>query len=88
MVAQLWANVGVPTSFFIVWNNIARTVAISRNNTTAENARLFALLNIAYHDALQTTMTGKYIYGFWRPVRAIRRTDEDGNPNTAPDVNW
>jgi hypothetical protein len=24
----------------------------------------------------------------WRPVTAIRRADEDGNPNTAPDPNW
>ena len=87
-VAQLWANVNTPTTIFFVWNNVARTVAIQRNNTTAENARLFALLNIAYHDALQTCMTSKYIYGMWRPVTAIRRADEDGNPNTAPDVNW
>jgi len=87
-VAQLWANVNTPTTVFFVWNNVARTVAISRNNTTAENARLFALMNIAYHDALQTTMTSKYIYGLWRPVTAIRRADEDGNPNTAPDANW
>lgn len=87
-VAQLWANVNTPTTALLVWNNVARTVAIERNNTTAENARLFALLNIAQHDALQTTMTSKYVYGFWRPVTAIRRADEDGNPNTAPDVNW
>lgn len=87
-VAQLWANVNTPTTNTLVWNNVARTVAIERDNTTAENARLFALLNIAQHDALQTTMTSKYVYGFWRPVTAIRRADEDGNPNTAPDVNW
>ncbi|MDQ3064554.1 MAG: vanadium-dependent haloperoxidase [Acidobacteriota bacterium] len=87
-VAQLWANVNTPTTVWFVWNNVARTVAIERNNTTAENARLFALLNIAYHDALQTTMTSKYVHGLWRPVTAIRRADEDGNPNTAPDVNW
>ncbi|MDQ3042461.1 MAG: vanadium-dependent haloperoxidase [Acidobacteriota bacterium] len=87
-VAQLWANVNTPTIATFVWNNVARTVAISRNNTTAENARLFALLNIALHDALQTTMTSKFHYGLWRQVTAIRRADEDGNPDTAPDVNW
>ncbi len=87
-VARLWANVNTPTLLWYVWNNVARTVAIQRNNTTAENARLFALLNIASHDALQTTMTSKFHYGLWRPVTAIRRADEDGNPNTAPDVNW
>jgi hypothetical protein len=49
---------------------------------------LFALLNIAFHDALQTTMTSKFVHGLWRPMSAIRRADEDGNPNTAPDANW
>ncbi|HEY0658588.1 MAG TPA: vanadium-dependent haloperoxidase [Pyrinomonadaceae bacterium] len=87
-VARLWANVNTPTTVFFVWNNVARNVAIERNTTTAENARLFALLNIAYHDTLQTTMTSKFVYGLWRPVTAIRRADEDGNPNTAPDANW
>ncbi|MBA4121296.1 MAG: phosphatase PAP2 family protein [Acidobacteria bacterium] len=87
-VAQLWANVNTPTTVFFVWNNVARTVAIARNSTTVENARLFALINIAYHDALQTTMTSKYVHGLWRPVTAIRRADEDGNPNTAQDANW
>ncbi len=87
-VAQLWANVNTPTTALLVWNNVARTVAIERNNTTVENARLFALINISHHDALQTSMTSKFVYGLWRPVTAIRRADEDGNPNTTPDVNW
>jgi hypothetical protein len=88
LVAQLWANVNTPTTVFFVWNNVAHTVAISRNNTTAENARLFALMNIAFHDALQTTFTSKFAHGLWRPVTAIRRAEEDDNPNTEPDVNW
>lgn len=87
-IARLWANVNTPTTVWYVWNNVARTVAISRNNTTAENARLFALLNISMHDALQTTFASKFQYGLWRPVTAIRRADEDGNPDTEPDVNW
>ena len=87
-IARLWANVNTPTTVFFVWNNVARSVAIARNNTTAQNARLFALMNIAFHDALQTTMTSKFVHGLWRPVTAIRRADEDGNSNTEPDVNW
>jgi len=86
LVAQLWANVNTPTTVFFVWNNVAQTVAISRNNTTVENARLFALMNIAFHDALQTTFTSKFAHGLWRPVTAIRRAEEDDNPNTAPDA--
>jgi Flp pilus assembly pilin Flp len=87
-VAQLWANVGTPTTIFYVWNNVVRNVGQERGATTVEYARLFALINIAYHDALQTTMTSKFIYGLWRPVTAILRADEDGNPNTDADPNW
>ena len=87
-VARLWANVNTPTTVWFVWNNVARTVALERGTTTVENARLFALMNISFHDALQTTMTSKFVHGLWRPVTAIRRADEDDNPNTTPDVNW
>lgn len=87
-IARLWANVNTPTTVWFVWNNVARTVAVSRNTSTVENARLLALMNISFHDALQTTMASKFVHGLWRPVTAIRRADEDGNPNTAPDVNW
>ncbi len=87
-IAQLWANVNTPTTVWFVWNNVARTVAISRNTSTVENARLFALLNISLHDALQITMTSKFQHGLWRPVTAIRGAADDGNPDTAPDANW
>jgi hypothetical protein len=87
-VARLWANVNTPTTVFFVWNNVARTVAVSRGLSTAENARLFALINISFHDALQTTFASKFQTGLWRPLTAIRRADEDGNSDTDQDVNW
>ena len=78
LVARLWANVNTPTTVFFVWNNVARTVALERGTTIVENARLFALMNIAFHDSLLTTFTSKFQHGLWRPVTAIRRADEDG----------
>ncbi len=87
-VAQLWAAVGTPTNFLFVWNNVARSVSVSRNLTTVEKARLFALINMSLHDALQTTFASKFVYGLWRPVTAIRRADEDGNASTTQDANW
>lgn len=87
-VARLWANVNTPTNFLFVWNNVARTVSVSRNISTVEKARLFALTNIALHDALQTSFASKFESGLWRPVTAIRRADEDGNADTAPDAAW
>ena len=87
-VAQLWAGVNTPTNFLFVWNNVARTVSLARGISTVEKARLFALTNMALHDALQTTFASKFEYGLWRPVTAIRRADEDGNASTSPDTNW
>jgi len=87
-VAKLWANVNTPTNFLLVWNNVARTVSEARNLTTVEKARLFALTNIALHDALQTTFASKFQHGMWRPFTAIRRADEDGNAATTADPSW
>jgi len=88
LVALLWAAVGTPTNSFNIWNNVARTVALSQGNTLVENARLFALLNIGLHDGLQTSFASKFHYGLWRPVTAIPRADEDSNSETTPDPNW
>jgi len=85
LTAFLWS---IPPRSDAVTFNVARTTALARNNSTVENARLFALLFMAYHDALETTFTSQYTYGLWRPVTAIRRADEDGNPNTMADANW
>ena len=87
-VAQLWGGVGTSTNFLFVWNNVARTVALEKGISTVEMARLFALTNIALHDALQTTFASKFEYGLWRPVTAIRRADEDGNADTKADAAW
>ena len=88
LVARLWHATITPTTVFFAWNNVARNLAISRGLTTVEMARLFALFNIAVHDSLLTTFTSKFQYGLWRPITAIRRADEDGNPDTTQDANW
>jgi PAP2 superfamily len=85
LTAQLWASGPASETRY---TNLLRTIALNRNNSTVENARLFALYYIASHDSLQTSFTSKYTYGLWRPVTAIRRADEDGNPNTTADPNW
>ena len=53
-----------------------------------ENARLFALLNLAMADAGICAWDAKYHYHNWRPVTAIRNADTDGNPATDPDTAW
>jgi hypothetical protein len=70
------------------WNEIAQTAAVAHSLTTAENARLFALLNMAFADHVIAFYDAKYTYNFWRPVTAIREAATDGNPKTLPDPNW
>jgi PAP2 superfamily protein len=55
--------------------------------TTAQNARLFALLNLSFADSVIAFYDAKYTYNRWRPVTAIRAADTD-NPDTTPDPNW
>jgi hypothetical protein len=71
-----------------MWNRVARSVSGERNTGLVENARLFALLNLAMVDATIAIWDSKYAYRFWRPVTAIRIADTDGNDSTAADPAW
>jgi len=70
------------------WNEIAQTAALDRSLTTAQSARLFALLNLTFADSVVAFYDAKYTYNFWRPVTAIRAADTDNNPNTVADPEW
>ena len=87
-IARLWSGVGTTTGFFSVWNNVARDVVEARNLSLVEAARVFVLVNVSIHDALQTTQASKFVYGVWRPVTAIRAADTDLNAATDPDPAW
>jgi len=62
------------------WNSIAQSIAAGQGNTLEENARLFALLNIAMADAAICAWDAKYTFHFWRPVTAINFAE--------PELNW
>ena len=70
------------------WNEISQTISLAHNLTTAQNARLFALLNLTFADDVIAFYDAKYTYNLWRPVTAIRAADSDNNPETAADPNW
>lgn len=72
----------------LMWNRIARTVAAQKGLSVHENARLFALLNLAMADGYIASWEVKYVYNFWRPETAIISADTDGNPATEPDAGW
>jgi hypothetical protein len=70
------------------WNEIAQTASAAHRLTTAQNARLFALLNLTFADGVIAFYDAKYTYNLWRPVTAIREAATDGNAKTLPDPNW
>jgi PAP2 superfamily/Vanadium chloroperoxidase N-terminal domain len=79
-----------------LYNQVVRVIAIQKNNTLAQNARLFALVNMAMADAGIQCWNSKYYYNVWRPVVGVREADPgwgptglgDGNPKTAGDPFW
>jgi len=87
--AHFWAD--LPGRTFTPpghWNQIAQHAAMSQRLGLREEARLFALLNIALADAGISCWETKNYYDFWRPVTAIREGGVDGNDQTASDPGW
>jgi len=70
------------------WNEITQTAVQAHHLTTAQSARVFALLNLTLADEVIAFYDTKYTYDLWRPVTAIRAADTDGNPDTAADPTW
>jgi hypothetical protein len=54
----------------------------------SQNARLFALVEMAVADSYIAVFDAKYTYNFWRPITAIRNGDIDGNDATTRDAGW
>jgi hypothetical protein len=78
-LAEFW-NGNTP----LYWNRIAAQISAQRGLSLAENARLFAVLNVSMADAGIACWDGKYRYVFWRPITAIRT----GSAGIGPDPAW
>jgi hypothetical protein len=63
------------------WSRIARAVANTKALDQWENARLFAVLNMALADGYVAMVASKNHYDFWRPVTAIQ---SNGAPSWTP----
>ena len=70
------------------WNEIAQTAAVGLDLSTADSARLFALLDLTFADAVIAFYDAKYTYVLWRPVTAVREAAADGNRRTDADPSW
>ncbi|MEA5506120.1 CARDB domain-containing protein [Halotia wernerae UHCC 0503] len=86
-IANFWAY-DRSSTFGEPYNIIAQDVALQQGNTLAENARLFALMNMAVADAGVVAFDVKYTYNQWRPITGIREANTNGNPYTIQDPNW
>ncbi len=82
-VAAFWT-----VQTMIPWNATARAASTARNLSVHENARLFALLNIAAHDTQIVGIEQKVCYNFWRPYTAIRYAGGPGHPALTSDPTW
>jgi hypothetical protein len=97
-VGLYWAydgarNLGVPPRLY---NQVVRAIAEKAGSTEEQNAKLFAMVNVAMADAGIQTWYEKYRYNVWRPVLGIREADKgwgptglgDGNCETKGDPYW
>src|SRR5690606_5093058 len=78
-------GIGVPP---VMYNQTTQTIAKQEHNSTVENARLFALVNIALADAGIAAWDSKYYHNLWRPIVAIRNADLDGHEDTQRIADW
>ncbi len=69
-------------------NVVARAAAAAKGFSLVENARLFALMNMAMADALIAGFEAKYTFNSWRPITAIRNAGLARNAEIAADPNW
>ncbi len=87
-IAQFWSDgpgTATPPGH---WNVIAQDVSRRQTLGLADNARAFALLNLALADAGIAAWDMKYTDQEWRPITGIRRAADDRNNRTEPDPNW
>ena len=66
----------------------ARQLAAAKGLGLAENARLFALLNMGIANSVIADWDAKFAYNFWRPITGIRNGDMDSNDATERDPSW
>jgi hypothetical protein len=70
------------------WNRIANTLVRQEKLDVWRSARVMALVNFAIADGYIAGFEAKYHFRFWRPVTAIRKAANDGNPATRADETW
>ena len=83
-IVKFWTQANISPA----WQEAARQISTAKGLGLAENARLFALLNMGMANTFINDWDAKFTYNFWRPVTAIRNGDIDGNDTTDGDLSW
>jgi vanadium chloroperoxidase len=98
-IGLFWAydgarNIGLPPRLY---NQVIRAIGAQKGGVTEEqNAKLFAMVNVAMADAGIQAWYEKYKHNLWRPIVGIREADTgwgptgrgDGKPGTVGDPYW
>jgi len=88
LIAVFWSDFSYTAMPPGHWHEIAAGIARSAGIDVGTTARLMALLSLAQADSAIVCWEAKFRYNLWRPVTAIQRADEDGNPGTEKDPAW
>jgi hypothetical protein len=83
-IVKFWTQANISPA----WQEAARQISAAKGLGLADNARLFALLNMSMANTFINDWDAKFTYNFWRPVTAIRNGDIDGNDATEGDLSW
>lgn len=70
-----------------MWNAAARAAATAKGSSMPENARIFAIINMAALDAVIVGWEVKRKVGTWRPLTAIRAARSNPDPTWEPLIN-
>jgi hypothetical protein len=81
---KFWTQTNITPAWFFA----AEQLGTARKLDLADNARVFALLSMAFGNAFITDWDAKFTYNFWRPMTAVRNADQDGNDATERDAGW
>jgi len=82
VTAKFW-----PGPIWVQWNEIAETSTSNHHLDLERSVRLFAVMDLAFADAVIAFYDAKYHYLRWRPISALRAADT-GNPDVVGDPTW
>jgi membrane-associated phospholipid phosphatase len=85
--ARFWQGAPGGDTVATMWNRTADSLAAQGHRSITENARLFALVNLALADSTIAVWQAKNEFNFWRPITAIQLSGDLSWKPTIPTPN-